>query len=381
MRVSTTLPDRTAVVTIPAEGHARRVAALRETIHRIIDTVIDAGKFHHGPQTERLEDALSHAWGGHAVATTSCTQALVLALEAAGTRPGDEVIVPAATFAATAFAVASVGAVPVIVDVTEPTLTLCPKAMEAAVTERTRAVIPVHLHGHMADMPTINQVASRHGLTVIEDCAQAPGASLNGRAVGTWGDYGCFSFWVGKNMGGLDDAGAILTTTADRAARLRRLTDMGRDRTDRHLHHVPGHRARLGEVNAGILTTQLGLLPSWTERRNTIARRYTAAFADLPLETPMVQDGHVHAFYKYALGCEDIAALTDHLANAGIEAERVYPYLLPDLTAFQGITHRTHVTEQSHAATRRLCLPAYPELTDAEVDHVIGTVTAFYSGS
>ncbi|MFI1416344.1 DegT/DnrJ/EryC1/StrS family aminotransferase [Streptomyces sp. NPDC020707] len=379
MRVSSTLPGRSAVVTIPAEGHARRVAALRETIHSITDTVIDTGKFHHGPQTERLEDTLAHVWGGHAVATTSCTQALVLALEAAGTRPGDEVIVPAATFAATAFAVAALGAVPVIVDVAEPTLTLDPKATEAAITDRTRAVIPVHLHGHMADMPAINQVAARHGLAVIEDCAQAPGASLHGRAAGTWGDYGCFSFWVGKNIGGLDDAGAILTTTPDRAAQLRRLTDMGRDRRHRHLHHVRGHRARLGEVNAGILTTQLGLLPSWTERRNTIARRYTDAFAELPVETPMVQDGHVHAFYKYALGCEDIPALTAHLTHAGIEAEQVYPYLLPDQPAFEEITHRSHVTERSDTATRRLCLPAYPELTDTEVNHVIATVTSFYT--
>ncbi|MDX2393592.1 DegT/DnrJ/EryC1/StrS family aminotransferase [Streptomyces sp. DK15] len=381
MRVSTTLPDRTVVVTVPAEGHGRRVAALRETIHQITDAVIDSGKFHYGPQTERLEDTLSHVWGGYAVATTSCTQALVLALEAAGVRPRDEVIVPAATFAATAFAVAGLGAVPVIVDVTESTLTLCPKAMEAAVTDRTRAVIPVHLHGHMADMPAINQVAARHGLAVIEDCAQAPGASLQGRAAGTWGDYGCFSFWVGKNIGGLDDAGAILTTTPERAGQLRRLTDMGRDHGDRHLHHVRGHRARLGEVNAGILTAQLGLLPSWIERRNIIARRYTAAFAELPLETPVIQDGHVHAFYKYALGCEDIATLTEHLANAGIEAERVYPYLLPDQPAFEEIAHRSHVTERSDAATRRLCLPAYPELTDPEVDHVIAAVTAFYTGS
>ncbi|MET8858837.1 DegT/DnrJ/EryC1/StrS family aminotransferase [Streptomyces sp. NPDC004579] len=372
-------PGRATATTIPAEGHARRVNELRETIHRVTDEVIDAGTFHYGPQTRRLEDALERAWGGHAVATTSCTQALTLALRAAGIGSGDEVIVPAATFAATAFAVAAVGAVPVVVDVSEPTLTLCPKAAEAAVTGRTRAVIPVHLHGHMADMPALNEIALRHRLVVIEDCAQAPGASLHGTPAGRWGDYGCFSFWVGKNIGGLDDAGAILTTTPERAETLRRLTDMGRDRGDRHLHHLPGHRARLGEVNAGILTVQLALLPGWTERRNRIAHRYTEAFTDLPVETPVVQDGYVHGFYKYAIGCEDIPALTAHLALWGIQAEQVYPYLLPDQPAFREINHRSHVSEQSTAATQRLCLPAYPELTDAEVDHIIRSVAAFHS--
>ncbi|WP_405427932.1 DegT/DnrJ/EryC1/StrS family aminotransferase [Streptomyces erythrochromogenes] len=381
MQASCTPPNPAAIVTIPAEGHARRVAALRETIHQVTDEVIDTGKFHYGPQTARLEAALARAWTGHAVATTSCTQALVLALRAAGVRAGDEVIVPAATFAATAFAVADLGAVPVFVDIAEPTLTLCPKAMEAAVTGRTRAVIPVHLHGHMADMPAINHIAARHGLAVIEDCAQAPGATLHGRAAGTWGDYGCFSFWVGKNIGGLDDAGAVLTTTNERAQVLRRLTDMGRDPGHRHLHHVRGHRARLGEVNAGILTAEVALLPAWTTRRNTIARRYTNAFAGLPVETPAVQDGHVHAFYKYALGCEDLLALTAHLAAAGIEAEQVYPYLLPHQPAFTAIPHRSHVTERSDTATHKLCLPAHPELTDTEVDRVITAVRAFYTGS
>ncbi|MGW0964729.1 DegT/DnrJ/EryC1/StrS family aminotransferase [Streptomyces sp. NPDC002516] len=380
MGISIGSDGRAPAVTVPAEGHARRVAALRRTIHRITDEVIDAGTFHYGTQTRRLEEALGRAWGGHAVATTSCTQALTLALRAAGIGAGDEVIVPAATFAATAFAVSAAGAVPVIVDVGEPTLTLCPKAMEAAVTPRTKGVIPVHLHGHMADMPAINEIAARHRLTVIEDCAQAPGARLDGRAAGTWGDYGCFSFWVGKNLGGIDDAGAVLTTTPERAERLRRLTDLGRDRGDRHLHHLRGHRARLGEINAGVLTAQLALLPSWTDRRNRIARRYTEAFADLPLDTPVVQDGHVHAFYKYAIGCEDIPALTAHLASEGIQAEQVYPYLLPEQPAFQEIEHRSHTSARSAVAKQRLCLPAYPELTDAEAGQVIRAVTAFCAG-
>ncbi|MER6076390.1 DegT/DnrJ/EryC1/StrS family aminotransferase [Streptomyces sp. NPDC001817] len=167
----------------------------------------------------------------------------------------------------------------------------------------------MHLHGHMADMSAINQIAARHKLTVIEDCAQAPGASLDGKTAGTWGDYGCFSFWVGKNIGGLDDAGAIVTTTDERAEVLRQLADMGRTGTDRHTHHLRGHRARLGEVNAGIITVELGLLPAWIDRRNQIARRYTEAFTELPVDPPVVREGYVHAFYKYAIGCDEMVSL------------------------------------------------------------------------
>lgn len=377
------MPVTTAVrpthLTIAAEGHARRVRELRSEIHSIADEVITAGKFHYGPQTARLETGLQEAWGGYPVATTSCTQALILALHASGIGSGHEVIVPSATFAATAFAVHAVGAVPVIVDVDDITLTLSPQALQAAITPHTRAVIPVHLHGHMADMPAINEIATAHDLTVIEDCAQAPGATLDGRAAGTWGDYGCFSFWVGKNIGGLEDAGAVITTTEERATNLRQLTNMGRDNTDRHTHHQPGSRARLGELNAGIVALELARLPGWIDRRNAIADHYNDAFANLPLATPQTKDGYRHAYYKYALGSTQLGDLSAYLAGHGIQAEQVYPYVLPDQPAFDAIEHRSHVTKRSLEATRRLCLPAYPELDDTEVEHITQTVTDFFT--
>ncbi|RAJ31777.1 dTDP-4-amino-4,6-dideoxygalactose transaminase [Kitasatospora sp. SolWspMP-SS2h] len=285
---------------------------------------------------------------------------------------------PAATFAATAFAMAEAGAVPVVVDVDEPTLTLDARAVEKAITARTRAVIPVHLHGHMADMPAINAVAQAHGLAVIEDCAQAAGASLYGRAAGTWGDYGCFSFWVGKTVECLEDAGALITTTPERAEHVRRPTDVGRDNSDRDLHHVHGTRARPGEFNAGVIATELALLPQWLDRRARIAASYVRAFADLPLTTPFTAPCHVQALYKYAVVCPDTAALASHLKDRGVETERVYPYLLPDQPAFASITHRNHATAESRPAAERLCLPAYPELTDEEVARIADSVTSFY---
>jgi dTDP-4-amino-4,6-dideoxygalactose transaminase len=365
---------------IPAEGHARRVRALRPEIHRIVDEVTDRGKFHFGPQTAALEQRMRAAWGGHPVATTSCTQALALALRTAGVGPGDEVVVPAATFAATAFAVAGAGAVPVVVDVAEPTLTLCPQALREAVTPRTRAVIPVHLHGHMADMPAILAVAREHGLAVIEDCAQAPGAALDGRAAGTWGHFGCFSFWVGKCVGGLADGGAVITDSTERAAQVRRLSDMGRPPGKRHVHEVPGVRARLGELDAGLIDLELSLLPHWLRRRQAIADYYDTCFADSPVTAPVVLPGHWHAYYKYAVAAPDLAGLGKFLAGRRVETEQVYPYLLPDQPAFRGITHRNRVTARSAGAACRLCLPAYPELTDAEVEHVAASVLAYAEG-
>ncbi|WP_425837856.1 DegT/DnrJ/EryC1/StrS family aminotransferase [Streptomyces fractus] len=365
---------------IPAEGHARRVRALRPEIHRLVDEVADRGRFHFGPQTAALEQHMRAAWGGHPVATTSCTQALALALRTAGVGEGDEVIVPAATFAATAFAVAEVKAVPVVVDVTEPTLTMCPRALRDALTPRTRAVIPVHLHGHMADMPAIIDVARAHDLAVIEDCAQAPGAALGGRAAGTWGHFGCFSFWVGKCVGGFADGGAVLTDSEERAAWVRRLSDMGRPPGKRHVHEERGIRGRLGELDAGLIALELALLPRWVRRRQAIAEYYDMCFADSPVTTPAVLPGHRHAYYKYAVSCPDLPGLTGYLAGRGIEAEQVYPYLLPDQPAFRGIPHRSEVTARSAGGARRLCLPAYPELTDAEVEHVAASVVAHAAG-
>ncbi|MFJ7206669.1 DegT/DnrJ/EryC1/StrS family aminotransferase [Streptomyces sp. NPDC098789] len=366
---------------IPAEGHARRVRALRREVHRIADEVIDAGTFHFGPQTARLEQRIAAHWGGAAVATTSCTQALTLALRVAGVRPGDEVVLPAATFAATAFAVCETGAVPVIVDVAEPSLTLCPQALRAAITPRTRAVIAVHLHGHMADMPEILAVGREHGLAVVEDCAQAAGAALDGRAAGTWGDFGCFSFWVGKCVGGLADGGAVVTDSAERAARLRRLTDMGRERGQRHVHRDRGARARLGELDAGLIALELERQPAWLARRSAIASHYSEAFADLPVGPPQVLPGHRHAYYKFAVDCPDPVGLGAFLAGRGIETEQVYPYLLPDQPAFRHIEYRSRVTSRSAGAGRRLCLPAYAELSDAEVEEVALAVGDFATGA
>ncbi|WP_306319734.1 MULTISPECIES: DegT/DnrJ/EryC1/StrS aminotransferase family protein [unclassified Streptomyces] len=365
---------------IPAEGHARRVRALRPEIHRIVDEVTDRGRFHFGPQTAALEQRMRAEWGGHPVATTSCTQALALALRTAGVGEGDEVVVPAATFAATAFAVAGLGAVPVVVDVDEPTLTMSPEALRGAVTRRTRAVIPVHLHGHMADMPALLAVAAEHRLAVVEDCAQASGAALYGRAAGTWGDFGCFSFWVGKCVGGLADGGAVITDSEERAARVRLLSDMGRPPGKRHVHEDRGTRGRLGELDAGLIDLELSLLPGWLKRRQAIADYYDTCFADSPVGTPPVLPGHRHAYYKYAVACPDLPGLTDFLAHRGIQAEQVYPYLLPDQPAFRAIPHRSETTTRSAGGARRLCLPAYPELTDAEVEHVAASVLAHADG-
>ena len=350
---------------------------MRTEILRLTDEVITAGIFHSGPRVRELERMAGRLWGGHPVGTSSGTMALETACRALGVGPGDEVIVPALTFISTGFAPARAGAVPVVVDIDPVTRTLCADAVRAAITPRTKAVIPVHMYGQCADMDALNTIAARHGLAVIEDCAQAAGATYHGRAAGTLGDIGCFSMWAGKNLGGLGDAGLLIARDPDSVPTLRRLVDLGRH-GDRHVHHIPGQRGRLGELDAAVITHQLGLLPRWIERRRAIADRYSAEFTGLPLRTPADAPGRPHTYYKYPVTlptAQDAQRLADRLTEARTTVERIYPVLPHQQPAFTHLPHRVDSADLAlDLTTRTLCLPLAPELTEAEIDHVVHTV-------
>ncbi|MEU8793199.1 DegT/DnrJ/EryC1/StrS family aminotransferase [Streptomyces sp. NPDC048643] len=367
---------------IAGEFHARRVRGLKQDVLRLVEEVIDDGVFHGGRRIRELEATAGERWGGHALCVSSGTMALETAVRALGIGAGDEVIVPALTFVSTAFAVAAAGAVPVFVDIDPSTRTIDPRAVAAAVTPRTRAVIPVHLHGLMADMTAIRAVADTHGLAVIEDCAQAAGATDAGRHAGSMGDIGCFSMWVGKNLGGLADGGLLLTRDPARLPLLRKLTDLGRD-GERNTHHVRGSRGRMGEIDAAVIRHQLDLLPAWTERRRAVAARYTDAFAGLPVHRPGDVAGRSHTYYKYPLTTADpavAASLMAHLSRAGITTEQVYPQALPHQPAMADIPHRVEDIDVSlDVVPRTVCLPIAPELTDQEADRVVEAVHAFHS--
>jgi len=368
-------------VRVPAEGHHRRLEGLRQVVHDRLDEVIDSGVTVMGDRTRDLEERLGELWGGHAVATASGTESLHFALRAAGVGPGDEVVVPTMTFVATAFAVTAVGAVPVFVDVEPGSWLISPDAVRAAITPRTRAVVVVHLHGQVAAVDEIADLAAEHGLVVVEDCAQAHGATFAGRPAGSFGDFGCFSMWAGKNVGGLGDGGLVVVRDAARAKAVERLRNLGRDPDDRYVHHSWGTRARMSELDAAVLSHQLSLLPAWTERRREVADRYDKAFAALPVTTPTVLPDRGHAFYKYAVLTEHAAELAAHLAERGIGAERVYPRLLSEQPAFTGLPHRAEPTPVADANNPRLlCLPIYPELLDEEEQAVVDGVTSFFDG-
>ncbi|WP_405497388.1 DegT/DnrJ/EryC1/StrS family aminotransferase [Streptomyces sp. NBC_00096] len=378
-----TLTAGTTAGTIAGEFHARRVHGLKADVLRLVEEVIDDGVFHGGRRVRELEAVAGRRWSAHALATSSGTMALECAVRALGIGTGDEVIMPALTFVSTAFAVAAAGAVPVFVDIDPHTRTIDPAAAAAAITSRTRAVIPVHMHGLMADMTAVRALADRHALAVIEDCAQAAGATDAGRPAGSIGDIGCFSMWVGKNLGGLADGGLLLMRDRSLLPLLRKLTDLGRD-GERNTHHLRGNRGRMGEIDAAVIRHQLDLLPAWTDRRRTLADRYTEAFATLPVAVPADAPGRPHTYYKYPLTMPDpatAAALMTFLSRTGITTEQVYPHAVPHQPALSEITHRTTgIGVTLDVLPRTVCLPLAPELTDEEAGRVVQAVQDFHTG-
>ena len=259
---------------VPIECTYRRLQSLKQEIIHITEEIIDSGKYLSSKRVSRLEKSLETAWGRNAVATNSGSSALQLALLAAGVKAGDEVIVPALTFVSTAYAVSAIGAIPVFVDIDPYTYTIDPNAVRAAITDKTTAMIPVHLYGQMADMQALMALAAKYKLKIIEDVAQAHGAKYNGQFAGTIGDFGCFSMYVGKNMGGLEDGGVILVKDSNLVPQLYRLRDLGRMPDNRYFHCEFGFRARMGELTAAVVHLELQLLESWNYRRQEIAKKY-----------------------------------------------------------------------------------------------------------
>ncbi len=271
---------------IPSEDLTRQFAQLRDELMPAIETVLGSGKYTMGPTLAAFEAEWAQYCGTReAIGVSSGTAALALAYRAVGVRPGDEVVVPAMTYVATAFAVSHVGAVPVFVDVDEETFTLDPEEVRRAVSPRTRAIVPVHLYGQTVDVDAIRSIASEHGLSVVEDAAQAHGATFRGVRAGSLGDVACFSFYPHKNLGTYGDGGAITTNDAALAEGLRILRYVGQ-RT-KHVHEVLGYQERLDELHAGILRVRLRHLDAWNEARRRWADLYDELLADTPVRTPV----------------------------------------------------------------------------------------------
>ena len=337
-----------------------------------VDRVMRSGMLAQGPEVEAFEaEFSSHVVDRrHCVAVNSGTSALHLMLLAAGIGPGDEVIVPSFTFAATANAVALTGATPVFVDIEPDYFCMDPAAVEAAITRRTAAVMPVHLYGHPAALASLAAICGRHGLHLMEDAAQAHAASLHGRPVGTWGAVGAFSFYPTKNMTS-GEGGMVVTDQADIARRVRLLRNQGQER--RYENEIIGLNNRMTDLHAAIGRVQLTKLAGWTETRQRHAKQLDAGLEGVI--TPPVAPGATHVYHQYTILVvdQDRDRFQMELAVQGVGSGVYYPIPVHRLPAFSQ-THDLPVTET--VARECVSLPVHPGLSDADVTHVVEAVNA-----
>jgi dTDP-4-amino-4,6-dideoxygalactose transaminase len=305
----------------------------------------------------------------HAVGVGNGTDALHLVLSALGIGPGDEVVVPANTFVATAEAVVLVGARPRFADVSPQTLLLTPATLEAAITRRTRAVIVVHLYGQMPDMDALCRVANRGGVVVIEDAAQAHGATCQGRRAGSFGRAGCFSFYPGKNLGAFGDAGAVVTQDADLAEQIRSLRDHGRLHGSHYQHELVGTNSRLDALQAVVLQAKLAHLDDWAEARRSVAHRYQAAFPSGPARMVEELPGGRGVYHLAVVRVKDRPRVQHRLTSMGVQTGIHYPIPCHRLAPYRRFVDGPLPNAEA-AAGEILSLPMFPHMSDDQVDRV-----------
>jgi dTDP-4-amino-4,6-dideoxygalactose transaminase len=346
-------------------------------VRAAIDRVIARGWFILGPEVEAFETAFAAASGArHAVGVGTGTDAIALTLRALGIGPGDEVVTSPLSAAFSALAIRMAGATPVFADIDPRRLTIDPAAVEAAITPRTAAILPVHLYGQSADMPALTAVAERHHLAIVEDACQAHLGTSAGRPVGTFGAAGAFSFYPTKNLGALGDGGAVITNDASLAGRLRRLRNGGQ--ADRYHHVEFGVNSRLDELQAAVLGARLPLVPARTARRRTLAARYRAALADAPVHVPPECDAG-HVYHLFVVRTVDRASFQAHLSAKGIGTLVHYPVPIGRQAAFAALA--APPCPVADRACAEVCsLPLYPGLADADLDDVAEAVRTWDTG-
>jgi dTDP-4-amino-4,6-dideoxygalactose transaminase len=348
--------------------------SIKPEIDAAISRVLESCQFVLGPEVAGFEQEFAAYCGAtECIAMNSGTSALHLALLAAGVGPGDEVITVPFTFVASVSAVTYAGARPVLVDIDPRSFTMDPSAIEAAITPRTKAILPVHLYGQSADMDPIMEIARRNGLVVIEDAAQAHGAKYKGRPVGSIGDMACFSFYPGKNLGAYGEGGAVTTSNAEYARTMRMLRDWGQDR--KYHHVLRGFNYRMEGFQGAILRVKLRHLEAWTEARRAVVNLYNDLLADSGLETPTEMPWARHVYHVYTLRTEDRDGLQASLQAEGIQTGIHYPVPAHLQPAYADLGYGRGAFPQSEAASQQvLSLPLYPELSSQSVAGVAGAV-------
>jgi dTDP-4-amino-4,6-dideoxygalactose transaminase len=360
---------------IPLLDLKAQYASIKDEIDPAVLRVLASAQYVLGEEVAQLEREFAAYCGTrHAIAVNTGTSALHLALLALGVGRGDEVITVPFTFIATASAICYTGALPVFVDVEPVTLTMDATKIEAAITPRTKAIIPVHLYGQMSDMNAIKAVAHRHGVPIIEDACQAHGAEYKGRRAGSIGVSGCFSFYPGKNLGACGEGGIVVTSNDSHARTMRMLRDWGQE--CRYHHVLKGFNYRMDGIQGAILRVKLRHLDAWTQARRTHAARYSALLAGSnSMRTPIEAAGRRHVYHIYALRCRDREGLQRALAIQGIQYGLHYPIPVHLQKAHADLGYAAGDFPTSEAAARCvLSLPIYPEMTTRQVEQVVSTV-------
>jgi dTDP-4-amino-4,6-dideoxygalactose transaminase len=358
-------------------------ATIREEVLAAVNKVMESQYFILGPEVKQFEDEIAAKLGAKfAVSCASGTDALIIALLAAGIGPSDEVITTPFSFVATAGSIAYIGAKPVFVDIDPVTFNIDPARIAAAITPRTRAIMPVHLFGLPADLDPILEIARANKLLIVEDAAQAIGSRYGERFIGTIGDFGCFSFFPSKNLGGAGDGGLITTNDPGMAERLEMLRNHGSKK--KYFHEMVGTNSRLDALQAAVLRVKLPYLDKWAAGREDRANRYRQLFEEAQVSSvlrypPVPPSKYQHVYNQFTLRAKSRDELKESLREAGVPSEIYYPLCLHLQNAFTNLGYKPGAFPESEKASQEvLSLPVFPELTDAQQNRVVKAIAAFY---
>ena len=360
-----------------SDPHANYVSH-KEAIDAAVLEVMNSGWYILGSATKTFEKNFAQFIGvDHCIGVNSGTDAIVLVLRALEIGPGDEVITVSHTAVATVAAIELVGATPVFCDIDPKTHCIDANLVEALINDQTKAILAVHLYGHPADALKLKSIAEKHGIKLIEDCAQAHGAIINGKMVGCFGDAACFSFYPTKNLGAIGDGGAVVTNNNALADKLRWLREYGWK--ERYISHFQGMNTRLDEIQAAILNAKLPHLESETQKRIAIAQHYNQALADLNVVTPITKPGYQHVFHLYVIETDQRDALQAHLKTFGIGSAIHYPQAVHQQPAYLSRIRGWELLQNTEALMPRiLSLPMYPELEIAQQQRVVEAILTFF---